>query len=252
MCSLCAWLDSWGASTLHSSFVQCDDAHSPLCWASSGGQRWASERGPWGSIGQPQRSRLSKRCTEGHKAAGRLAGSEGRRLHLKWLHVVKLNDSLQIYFLLGMLKVWLNALNLTERPTFVGGNIGKNEYKAEMKNSGQLERFPNFNTWSVPSDFGYSDVVWTGRFPHMAVVIVVAIPSLTLLTFTAGHPCRTTPHSVTQTCDINRTKLEFGLKTRILNHRFFAQWIYFIIYNLNGFRMIIERCVKRQISSEDQ
>lgn len=139
MCSLCAWLDSWGASTLHSPFVQRDDARSSLRWASSRGQRWASERGPRGSIGQPQRSRLSNRCTEGHKAGGRLAGSEGRRLHLKWLHVVKLNESLQIYFLLGMLKVWLKALNLTERLLLVGGNLRENEYKAEMKNSAQLE-----------------------------------------------------------------------------------------------------------------
>lgn len=105
---------------------------------------------------KPQRSGLSNRCTEGHKAGGRLAASEAGRLHLKWLHVVKLNESLQIYFLLGMLNVWPNALNLTERPSFVGGNIEENEYKEEMKNSSQLEIrrtlflcvcvFLNFNT----------------------------------------------------------------------------------------------------------
>lgn len=38
-----------------------------------------------------------------------------------------------------MLKVWLNALNLTERPSFVGGNVEEDEYKAGVKNSGQLE-----------------------------------------------------------------------------------------------------------------
>lgn len=194
MCSLCAWLDSWGASTLHSPFVQRDDARSPLCWASSGGQRWASERGPWGSKGQPQRSRLSNRCTEGHKAGGRLAGSEGRRLHLKWLHVVKLNKCLQIYFLLGMLKVWLNALNLTERPSFVGGDIrgewiwSRNEEKQTAGDNENFFAFSNFNKLR----FVYSNVVWISRFPHMAVVSAVVIASLTFPTLTAGHPCRTT------------------------------------------------------------
>lgn len=50
----------------------------------------------------------------------------------------------------------------------------------------------------------------------MAVVIVVVIPSLTWLTYTAGHPCRTntTTQRNAERMTLNHTKSEFGLKTR--------------------------------------
>lgn len=116
MCSLCAWLDSWGASMVCLPFCPAEMTAAPLYLAASG----ASVGPAGGDPGAPQVTvwghDLSNQSRERNKAEMRLAASEGRRLHLKWLHAAKVNE---IHFLVWMLIVWLNAFNLTERAFFV-------------------------------------------------------------------------------------------------------------------------------------